>query len=181
MSIAHIHAVRVSVREQAAVLVDRLRRHPSSTFRGLTGDAESTLVVVARFLALLELYREGAVAFDQVTPLGELHIRWTGPTDGEGTFAADVEEYEGVPAAAAAAREAAAALDAASGDGGADLEQADDEDERVDEDKTVDEDEDEDGAEDGAADMGPENGAEQTPEHHEPGLVTDAAAPGEQA
>ena len=193
VSIAHIHAVRVSVREQAAVLVDRLRRHPSSTFRGLTGDAESTLVVVARFLALLELYREGAVAFDQVTPLGELHIRWTGPTDGEGTFAADVEEYEGVPAAAAAAREAAAALDAASGDGGADLEQADDEDERVDEDKTVDEDEDEDadgaedgdedadGAEDGAADMGPENGAEQTPEHHEPGLVTDAAAPGEQA
>jgi segregation and condensation protein A len=97
VSIAHIHANRVSVREQAAVLVDRLRRHRSSTFRSLTSDAGSTLVVVARFLALLELYREGAVAFDQVTPLGELHIRWTGAADGDATFAADVEEYDGAP------------------------------------------------------------------------------------
>jgi segregation and condensation protein A len=97
VSIAHIHANRVSVREQAGVLVDRLRRHPSSTFRSLTADADSTLVVVARFLALLELYREGAVAFDQVTPLGELHIRWTGAADGDSSFAADVEEYDGVP------------------------------------------------------------------------------------
>jgi segregation and condensation protein A len=79
------------------VLVDRLRRHRSSTFRSLTSDAGSTLVVVARFLALLELYREGAVAFDQVTPLGELHIRWTGAAEGDATFADDVEEYDGVP------------------------------------------------------------------------------------
>ena len=160
VSIAHIHAVRVSVREQAAVLVDRLRRHPSSTFRSLTADAESTLVVVARFLALLELYREGAVAFDQVTPLGELHIRWTGPTDGEATFAADVEEYEGAPAAEA--REAAAALDADPGDGGADLEPD---------------------ADPGAdPDTEPaEHAPDETAEHDEPGPETDVASPGEQA
>ena len=53
------------------------------TFRALTADCEGTLVVVARFLALLELYREGAVAFDQVDPLGELHVRWTGTDEGE--------------------------------------------------------------------------------------------------
>ena len=39
--------------------------------------------MVARFLALLELYREGAVIFEQVDPLGELHIRWTGTDEGE--------------------------------------------------------------------------------------------------
>ena len=92
----HIHAVRVSVREQAAILVDRLRRHPSATFRSLTSDCDTTLLVVARFLALLELYRDGSVAFDQVSPLGELHIRWTGAAEGEVVVAA--EEYEGAPA-----------------------------------------------------------------------------------
>jgi segregation and condensation protein A len=95
VGIAHIHAPRVSVREQAAVLVDRLRRNPSQTFRHLTADCDSTLLVVARFLALLELYREGSVAFDQVDPLGELHVRWTGPADGEVVVLA--EEYEGSP------------------------------------------------------------------------------------
>jgi segregation and condensation protein A len=97
VGVGHIHAVRVSVREQAAILVDRLRRHPSATFRSLTSDCESTLLVVARFLALLELYRDGSVAFDQVSPLGELHVRWTGPADGEVVLAA--EEYEGAAAA----------------------------------------------------------------------------------
>ncbi len=100
VSMSHAHAVRVSVREQAAILVDRLRRHPSSTFRSLTSDCDSTLLVVARFLALLELYRDGSVAFDQVTPLGELHIRWTGPAEGEVVVAA--EEYEGLPELVAA-------------------------------------------------------------------------------
>ena len=48
------------------------------TFRALTGDAPDRVTTVARFLALLELFREGAVAFEQLTPLGELTIRWTG-------------------------------------------------------------------------------------------------------
>ena len=83
ISMAHLHAVKVSVREQAAILVAALRRAGSSTFRALTADCEGTVYVVARFLALLELYREGAVMFDQVSPLGELHIRWTGAEDGD--------------------------------------------------------------------------------------------------
>jgi segregation and condensation protein A len=83
VGLGHLHAPAVSVREQAAVLVDRLRRQRSTTFRSLTADADGTLVVVARFLALLELFRDGSVAFDQVTPLGELTVRWTGADSGE--------------------------------------------------------------------------------------------------
>jgi segregation and condensation protein A len=78
VSIDHIHAPMVSVREHAALLSERLRRLGSGSFRSLCQDCESTLEVVARFLALLEMYRESQVAFDQVTPLGELHVRWTG-------------------------------------------------------------------------------------------------------
>jgi segregation and condensation protein A len=83
VSVDHLHAPAVSVREQAAILVTALRRARTATFRTLTVDCEGTLVVVARFLALLELYREGAVTFEQVDPLGELHIRWTGTDEGD--------------------------------------------------------------------------------------------------
>ncbi len=79
----HLHAPVVSVREQAAVLVDRLRRQRTATFRTLVADAASTTVVVARFLALLELFRDGEVGFDQVTPLGELTVRWSGSDLGD--------------------------------------------------------------------------------------------------
>ena len=78
VSLQHIHANKVSVREQAAMVVERLRRSGTMTFRALCGDSPDTLTTVARFLSLLELFREGAVAFDQVTPLGELSVRWTG-------------------------------------------------------------------------------------------------------
>jgi segregation and condensation protein A len=83
LSLAHLHAPRVSVQEQAATLVERLRRVRAATFRALAGDAPDMMTKVARFLALLELFREGAVAFEQVTPLGELTIRWTGTDEGE--------------------------------------------------------------------------------------------------
>lgn len=81
LGLDHLHVTRVSVKEQAALLVDRLRRIRSATFRALAVDAHDTMTKVARFLALLELYREGAVAFDQVTALGELTVRWTGSDD----------------------------------------------------------------------------------------------------
>jgi segregation and condensation protein A len=77
----HVHTARVSVREQMAILRDRLRRHGASTFRSLVSDCASTLEVVGRFLGLLELYRDGAVAFDQAEALTELRVRWTGSDD----------------------------------------------------------------------------------------------------
>ncbi|MEU3827325.1 segregation/condensation protein A [Streptomyces sp. NPDC029080] len=74
----HIHAPLVSVQEQAGLVVARLRELGEASFRVLIEDTEDTLTVVARFLALLELYREKAVALDQETALGELTVRWTG-------------------------------------------------------------------------------------------------------
>jgi segregation and condensation protein A len=99
LSLAHLHAPTVSVKEQAALVVDRLRRHGTMTFRALSGDAPDMLTRVARFLALLELYREGAVGFEQVTPMGELSIRWTGAEDGdiEITDEFDGEDDEPLP------------------------------------------------------------------------------------
>ncbi|MGW5478955.1 segregation and condensation protein A [Streptomyces sp. NPDC004008] len=77
----HIHAPLVSVQEQAGIVVARLRELGEASFRVLVEDTDDTLTVVARFLALLELYREKAVALDQETALGDLVVRWTG---GEG-------------------------------------------------------------------------------------------------
>ena len=83
VSVEHIHAPRTSVREQAELLAVRLRRQGRATFRALTSDCAGTYEVVARFLALLELYREQAVSFEQIQPLGELHVTWTGPDTDE--------------------------------------------------------------------------------------------------
>ena len=83
LPVDHVHAPRVSVREQATILVERLRRHRTSTFRALVHDCPDTLTVVARFLALLELYRESAVVFEQLDALAELTVRWVGADEGE--------------------------------------------------------------------------------------------------
>lgn len=96
VSLQHIHATTVSVREQAAVVAERLRRAGTLTFRALCGDAPDTLTTVARFLSLLELFREGVVSFDQIDPLGELSVRWTGDED---TDVEDLvtDEFDGAP------------------------------------------------------------------------------------
>jgi segregation and condensation protein A len=73
----HLHAPLVSIREQAAVLAATLRAGGPTTFRQLIAGAESRGVVVARFLAVLELYRRSAISFEQLEPLGELTVRWT--------------------------------------------------------------------------------------------------------
>jgi segregation and condensation protein A len=93
VTLDHLHAPAVSVREQAALIVDRLRRVRATSFRSLISDANGTVVVVARFLALLELFRESAVVFDQVSPLGELTIRWTGSDEGDVTVD---DEFDGL-------------------------------------------------------------------------------------
>ncbi|EFD70143.1 chromosome segregation and condensation protein ScpA [Streptomyces lividans TK24] len=80
--VEHIHAPLVSVQEQAGIVVARLKELGEASFRVLVQDTEDTLTVVARFLALLELYREKAVELDQETALGDLLVRWTGG-DGE--------------------------------------------------------------------------------------------------
>ena len=92
VDVSHLHGARVSVREQAAVVAERVRRTGGATFRSLVADAGEIAVVVARFLALLELFKEGAIAFDQVTPLGELTVRWTGTEDGDVEISDDYDD-----------------------------------------------------------------------------------------
>lgn len=92
VSLAHLHAPLVSVREQAEEIVRRLREHHAISFRALTADAADRLVVVARFLALLELFREQAVTFEQLTPLGELTVRWLGAEVDADAIGAEFDE-----------------------------------------------------------------------------------------
>lgn len=90
---SHLHGSTVSVKEQAGILGLRLQQESPQTFRALIADAGSTLVVVARFLALLELFRDKSVSFDQLSPLADLAVHWTA---GSGDWSADnlSEEYE---------------------------------------------------------------------------------------
>ena len=83
VAIQHLHMALVSVAEESKMVVEALRHSKTLSFRNLIADADSTLVVVARFLALLDLYRQGVLRFDQVIALGELQISWTGSLEGE--------------------------------------------------------------------------------------------------
>ncbi|MFM9142094.1 MAG: segregation and condensation protein A [Actinomycetota bacterium] len=94
LSTEHLHQAMVSVAQEALLVVSALRRQKSTTFRALVADAENTLIVVARFLALLELYKDGQVRFEQVLALGELQITWTGADSGAVQVS---DEFDRVP------------------------------------------------------------------------------------
>jgi segregation and condensation protein A len=83
VSLQHLHMALVSVAEESKMVVEALRHSKTLSFRKLISDADSTQVVVARFLALLDLYRQGVLRFDQVIAMGELQISWTGSLEGE--------------------------------------------------------------------------------------------------
>jgi segregation and condensation protein A len=93
VSTAHLHVPRTSVREQAEILLARLRSLRRATFRQLIADCTGTYEIVARFLAALELYRDGRISLDQVAPLGDLYLSWTDRAE-EG-ISPDHEEYDG--------------------------------------------------------------------------------------
>ncbi|MFC4908086.1 segregation and condensation protein A [Actinomadura gamaensis] len=99
VSVEHMYQPKASVREQAEVVVAKLRALRRATFEQLTDDAEGTFEVVARFLALLELYRERAVTFEQDEPLGVLNVTWTGTDEGEVRVGDDYEGAREVEAA----------------------------------------------------------------------------------
>ncbi|MDQ7803695.1 segregation/condensation protein A [Amycolatopsis sp. A133] len=95
VSIAHIHMGRISVREHAAILRVMLAERGQATFGELVDDCEHTVEIVARFLALLELYREATVQFEQSEALAELHVRWTGGSTEEASAAAELDRTAG--------------------------------------------------------------------------------------
>jgi segregation and condensation protein A len=77
VGLAHLHASAVDLRREARAVVEALRGSAELSFLDLAGDETEPLVVVARFLAVLELYRQGAVLLEQPVPLGPLVLRWT--------------------------------------------------------------------------------------------------------
>jgi segregation and condensation protein A len=83
VALEHLHSALVSVSEESKIVVEALRKGRTLSFRSLIAEADSTLVVVARFLALLDLYRQGALRFEQVVALGDLQISWIGSDEGE--------------------------------------------------------------------------------------------------
>ena len=78
VAIDHVHAPRVDIRAHSRAVVERLREFGTASFRTLCVGCSETIEVVVRFLALLELHRDGTVSFDQPTPLGDLTVTWVG-------------------------------------------------------------------------------------------------------
>ena len=78
VGITHLHASRVSIREQASAVVDMLRARGTVTFFEVIREVKDRAVIVARFLAVLELYRLSALIFEQDSPLGDLNLTWRG-------------------------------------------------------------------------------------------------------
>lgn len=94
VGLTHLHAPRVSIREQAAEVITMLRGKSSLTFRDIIGAVKDRAVVVARFLAVLELYRLSAIGFEQDSPLGDLTITWRGNAFDDEQLAALGADYE---------------------------------------------------------------------------------------
>ncbi len=94
VSTTHLHVPRTSVREQAEILLARLRALRRATFRELISDCAGTFEVVARFLAMLDLYRDGRVSLDQAAPLGDLYVSWADGVSAPGCQP-DEEDHDG--------------------------------------------------------------------------------------
>ncbi len=101
VGVDHLHAVHVSVPEHAAILRERLALAGTATFAELTADCVATLEVIARFMALLELYRERSVALEQPEAFADLTVTWTADREDDPVAYAAALEDE-----AAAAEEA---------------------------------------------------------------------------
>jgi len=93
----HVAPIRISVGDAVDELAVELPRRGQVTFRQLTAGMRDRLTIIVRFLALLELYKRGAVELDQGSNFGDLYVRWLGFDDGDGGagVADGVEEYSG--------------------------------------------------------------------------------------
>lgn len=91
VSVEHIHRPLVNVAEQSKFVIAALRLAKHLSFRALVHDAEEPMVVVARFLALLDLYRTGSLRFEQLEAFTDLQISWVGSESGEITVS---EEFD---------------------------------------------------------------------------------------
>ena len=92
----HVAPIRASVQDAVEELVGQLPRCGATTFKELTSDCHERLTIIVRFLAVLELYKQGLVELDQAGNFASIHVTWIGP-DGAEALAATVavEDYQG--------------------------------------------------------------------------------------
>ena len=95
VSIEHIHSIRVSVTDAVEELIDELPRVGRVTFRRLTGSLVERLEIVVRFLAVLELFKQGFIELDQPTAFGDIEILWIGSPALSVADLSDIDTYEG--------------------------------------------------------------------------------------
>jgi segregation and condensation protein A len=89
----HVAPVRISVQDAVQELLQELPGTGRTSFSRLTEGLTARLEVIVRFLALLELYKQGLVDLEQATSFAELHVYWMGGAAGPVTL--EVEEYQG--------------------------------------------------------------------------------------
>jgi segregation and condensation protein A len=78
VDLSHVQPIRVSMADELRELTERLGEQGAARFRDLVADCEERIHVVIRFLALLELYRDGKVELQQAETFGEIEITWQG-------------------------------------------------------------------------------------------------------
>jgi len=91
----HVAPVRLSVSEAVSELMDSLPDMKAITFRNLTRGHEARLEVVVRFLAILEIYKQGFIELSQDDRFGEIEIRWIGDEGFATVNAFSIDDYEG--------------------------------------------------------------------------------------
>jgi segregation and condensation protein A len=98
VTLDHVAPIRASVRDAVGELRDELPRTGRITFRRLTSGLAERLEIVVRFLAVLELFKQGAVDLEQVESFGEITIVWLGggfdPLSASSQLLADAETYD---------------------------------------------------------------------------------------
>ena len=91
----HVAPVRASVADAVAELVDELPRCGRISFRRLTSGLVERLEVIVRFLALLELFKQGVIELDQGEQFGEIDVLWTGGLEPVAAGSIPIDDYEG--------------------------------------------------------------------------------------
>ena len=95
VGLTHLHAPKISIREQVGILVSRLRKTKRLSFRELIVDSKDRGEFVARFLGVLELYRVGAISIEQAGPFSDFTVIWENSNFSDETLASLGTDYEG--------------------------------------------------------------------------------------
>lgn len=94
VNLYHVSPIRFTVAEAVEELMDELPRMGATSFRSLTSGLVERLEVVVRFLALLEMYKQGYIEIDQADRFGDISVHWTGIGPGH-NGPLEIDTYEG--------------------------------------------------------------------------------------